>query len=1523
MLRVCLEYAYSIFMTALRLTLSEITSHSQRDYVSLPARLRLTISMLLMLVLGSGNVWGEETDYSGVYYIGSVNYNATKPTTNYYLCPTEGWAFYVADNSVTGDDNKKPFLTTYQCRNGENEYDASKAVWVIVKATAPNEEYYYIKQKKTSRYIVSNGPICNNPDRARIHLDEINDPNDLDDKALFSIYLYNNSYLVIKPKGITDGTSTAHNGHETHKWLTVNQGNKPDLAGTDAKKDGPSGFQYTGGILGLYTENDANAKFYLEDYIQKPTIFYNTDNQIEITAQDDATIIYTTDGSDPTDPNNSNRTVVSSNSTTFTLDEIKTIKAVAVVDDFLSEEIAVFTPPVLLGDTNKYLIQSQNNGWTIDESTTDFHFYMVPGDVDNNVQKVNTTSLFRPSMEWHFESAGVEDGVQFYYIVNNTNVNNTNRNYLCYDGTNNVHMETFSSDDKFKFKIVESTTAGSFNIIPYAQRNASGNTGRFVNKPNDGNNQCNAGHTPINLSGTSNAWSQWKFVQSSTLDKKAPFTVSDNDKSVYYKINSVGSSGYYIIPPSGNNTNATTSNSTDDANVEKSGAWYFEEAQAATDDDWLTYYHIRNAETGKYLYFTKEDNNAGACLIMKETIESGNEERYMFTWAKTAADNANYYIIPKLLKDKSLNKFSALQRDNGTLKTNLTRGAGNFAWTFTPAELFCNDPVFKEEGGVIRIKCNTNAAKIYINTESDADPTSSSTLYDPTQVLAQNWTTNDKIRIKAIAIVSDGTNTAFSSVITLLNKPDITLEAGPYTYNGTAWKPNVTKVSIGETIAPTSPKTYTWEYSNNVNAGTATVNIVDDQNDKYYISGSTTFTINPAGVMLTANSEEKTYDGTEQTVNGFTSSVNELIFEGVSASGSGTNKGEYPVTFTGVTKGTTKDASGNYVVTGTTDGKLTIFPKPLTITADSETKVYDGTPLTKNSYTNTEIIASDHIESVTVTGSQTDAGTSNNVPSAAVIKNSTDNDVTANYDITYTNGTLEVTKKPLTVTADAKSKAYGEEDPSLTYTSEGLIGGDAITGALSREEGENVGTYAITQGDLTAGNNYEISFTSANLTITQVELTITANDHTITYGDAPAGNGVTYSGFIGTEDESVLGGTLDYDFSYTQYGDVGNAYTITPKGLTSNNYNITFTSGYLTVTAKTVGIDWTNTELTYNGNEQIPTATATEVVNSDEIGITVTGAQTNVGNYTATASALTGDKAGNYELPNDNTHPFTISGKSIGNDTTPADGFTLEFDEDGNIILKSGDHILTKDVDYTIGEETSDGKYSTRNISGEGNYTGSITVKNAIVPFTTDNNQYEWTSTFVAESSGIGHALPEGVSAYIISSIQGEWAIPEPLDYIPEGVPVLLVARETKNGFLVKDANPEEVTVITPAQKGANMLEEVTEATPGYDAVTQSAPFATKQIYLLYKNEFVFNKAGNLKKGRVYLNPNHHPALSASAPARLMISWTIPTDVQSLPDERTEIDKEEVWYTIDGRRLDRKPNAKGLYIVNGMKIVVK
>lgn len=87
---------------------------------------------------------------------------------------------------------------------------------------------------------------------------------------------------------------------------------------------------------------------------------------------------------------------------------------------------------------------------------------------------------------------------------------------------------------------------------------------------------------------------------------------------------------------------------------------------------------------------------------------------------------------------------------------------------------------------------------------------------------------------------------------------------------------------------------------------------------------------------------------------------------------------------------------------------------------------------------------------------------------------------------------VNIAKAPLTVMADAKIKSYGDENPTLTYTAEGLLGGDtltgALTGALSREEGENVGSYAITLGTLSA-DNYTISFDGADFTIQAKEVT--------------------------------------------------------------------------------------------------------------------------------------------------------------------------------------------------------------------------------------------------------------------------------------------------------------------------------------------------------------------------------------------------------------------------------------------------
>ncbi len=82
-----------------------------------------------------------------------------------------------------------------------------------------------------------------------------------------------------------------------------------------------------------------------------------------------------------------------------------------------------------------------------------------------------------------------------------------------------------------------------------------------------------------------------------------------------------------------------------------------------------------------------------------------------------------------------------------------------------------------------------------------------------------------------------------------------------------------------------------------------------------------------------------------------------------------------------------------------------------------------------------------------------------------------------------------VNPRAITVTADVKTKVYGATDPTFTYTitTGSLVLGDAITGALTRAAGTNVGTYQIQQGTLTTVNNpkYAITFVAADLTITR------------------------------------------------------------------------------------------------------------------------------------------------------------------------------------------------------------------------------------------------------------------------------------------------------------------------------------------------------------------------------------------------------------------------------------------------------
>ncbi|MGQ7871069.1 MBG domain-containing protein, partial [Sunxiuqinia sp. sy24] len=176
----------------------------------------------------------------------------------------------------------------------------------------------------------------------------------------------------------------------------------------------------------------------------------------------------------------------------------------------------------------------------------------------------------------------------------------------------------------------------------------------------------------------------------------------------------------------------------------------------------------------------------------------------------------------------------------------------------------------------------------------------------------------------------------------------------------------------------------------------------------------------------------------------------------------------------------------------------------------------------------------------------------------------------ANYNIAYTSADLTIGQLAVTVTADAQSKTYGELDPALTFVSVPAVGSTlpngeviAFTGKLSRDAGETVGNYAIKQNTLDNAN-YNIAYTSADLTIGQLEVTVTADAMSKTYGELDPALTFVSNPAVGTVlangEVIAFTGALSRDPGET----VGN-YAIRQNTLDNANYNIAYTSADLTI----------------------------------------------------------------------------------------------------------------------------------------------------------------------------------------------------------------------------------------------------------------------------------------------------------------------------------------------------------------------
>ena len=155
-------------------------------------------------------------------------------------------------------------------------------------------------------------------------------------------------------------------------------------------------------------------------------------------------------------------------------------------------------------------------------------------------------------------------------------------------------------------------------------------------------------------------------------------------------------------------------------------------------------------------------------------------------------------------------------------------------------------------------------------------------------------------------------------------------------------------------------------------------------------------------------------------------------------------------------------------------------------------------------------------------------------------------------------------EQPVTITANNLTMVYGDEVPELTYKTDGaaLEGTPSLTTTATKTSA--VGTYPINVG-VGSVTNTKTTYVAGTLTVTKAPLTITAKSYTIKQGDALPMFEAEYSGFKNNETASVLSTQPTVRTTATSASEPG-TYDIIVSGAAANNYDISYVKGTLTIT---------------------------------------------------------------------------------------------------------------------------------------------------------------------------------------------------------------------------------------------------------------------------------------------------------------------------------------------------------------------
>ena len=371
----------------------------------------------------------------------------------------------------------------------------------------------------------------------------------------------------------------------------------------------------------------------------------------------------------------------------------------------------------------------------------------------------------------------------------------------------------------------------------------------------------------------------------------------------------------------------------------------------------------------------------------------------------------------------------------------------------------------------------------------------------------------------------------------------------------------------------------------------------------------------------------------------------------------------------------------------------------------------------------------------------------------------------------------------MTVTADNKSKVFGETDPKLTATVAGTLGDDTVDYTLSREAGEAAGKYEITvKGDKLQGN-YSVTYVAGTLTITSKVIdkdgkNVEVNSPTDHEYDSKAHK---WSPTVtDKKSKKELEAGKDYEVSYDK-DDFTNVGTITVTITGKGNYSGTVTRTYK-ITPKKYTVTTESATKTYSGTALTAGGKVVGIVSGETVEFTTTGSQTEVGTSKNTYELVwKSAKATNYKLAKESIGKLTVKAKSIvpdDKDTPESDktGITVSEPSDSKYDGKEHKEVLTV-TDTKTGKELVAGTYYsvtyssdlvnagtvTIKVAGLGNYTGSftktykITKRSVTLTSATVSKVYDGSALTNTDITVSGDGFVEGEGAsYEVTGTQTE-----------------------------------------------------------------------------------------------------------------------------------------------------------------------